>query len=506
MPVLLEHVRNSVPMAHATLNERGQGSHAGGHDGVANHDWERAVLRGTHSPELEAVATEGERCGSIAVLCGGFHRHCSRAACGLHLLLSLVAQDVPTRNDAIHVRFEELSRVQGDDGRRRFLGAEAMVVAGMGHGAANELVVLAEAVGKAREGSHVELGMLLRLAWVEEVETRVRANRPVGMLPVAVDAREGLLVEERHESHPGRLAVHDLHEEDIVVCRRVGHTVNGGHLVLCWGDLVVLHGNRAAHLHHLGLNCVHELIDFLRYWGKVVQVHLLIARRQLAHERAAAVHKIRSSLVEICRHHEELLLPAQVRVHVLGARGKSDCFEHTQALSSHGIHGSQEWRLLVDALAEVRHEGTGDAQHAVHDHWRGRPVPGGEGCSRVRHTESAVREGRSVRLALEETLVRQDAEEWLVRHLGAEIQVDHGVHLEGTHSTSHCAAAPADGEEPVRKVSGSQAPGPLEHGLCDHRPVGLPCWLPSHQALLEALVHILWQPLGRSGIIPDGRG
>ena len=38
--------------------------HAGGHDGVADHDGQAAVLRGTHRAKLEAVAAEGEGCGT----------------------------------------------------------------------------------------------------------------------------------------------------------------------------------------------------------------------------------------------------------------------------------------------------------------------------------------------------------------------------------------------------------------------------------------------------------
>ena len=38
------------------------------HDGVANHHWEAAVLRGTHCSELETIAAEGEGRGAIAIL------------------------------------------------------------------------------------------------------------------------------------------------------------------------------------------------------------------------------------------------------------------------------------------------------------------------------------------------------------------------------------------------------------------------------------------------------
>lgn len=54
--------------------------HAGGHDGVADHDGQAAVLRGTHRAKLEAVAAEGEGRGAVAVLDVGLDVHGRTAA------------------------------------------------------------------------------------------------------------------------------------------------------------------------------------------------------------------------------------------------------------------------------------------------------------------------------------------------------------------------------------------------------------------------------------------
>ena len=55
------------------------------------------------------------------------------------------------------------AKAQGDDGRRRLLGSQAMVVAGAGHGAADHLVVLSQAIGQAGDGCDIELGTILEL-------------------------------------------------------------------------------------------------------------------------------------------------------------------------------------------------------------------------------------------------------------------------------------------------------------------------------------------------------
>ena len=53
------------------------------------------------------------------------------------------------------------AKAQGDDGRWRLLGSQAVVVARARHGAADHLVVLRQAVGQAGDGGDVELGVRL---------------------------------------------------------------------------------------------------------------------------------------------------------------------------------------------------------------------------------------------------------------------------------------------------------------------------------------------------------
>jgi hypothetical protein len=107
-----------------------------------------------------------------------------------------------------------------------------VVVAGRGHAAAHEVVVLAEAVGQGCDASDVELTGRVCLPGVEEVEAGVGAHRPAVVLPGAVDAGEGLLVEGHVEAELRRLLFADLHEEHVVVGGEGGLAVDRGHLVL----------------------------------------------------------------------------------------------------------------------------------------------------------------------------------------------------------------------------------------------------------------------------------
>ena len=118
--------------------------------------------------------------------------------------------------------------------------------------------ILRKAVGQAGNGGDVELSAGLVLAWVEEVQARVGADGPVGVLAAAVDAGEGLLVEEHLQTQLRGFPVHDLHEANVAVAGHVGSTEDGGHLVLAGRHLVVLHSHGAADLQHFRLEEVSE--------------------------------------------------------------------------------------------------------------------------------------------------------------------------------------------------------------------------------------------------------
>ena len=97
---------------------------------------------------------------------------------------------------------EGLAEVGRDDSRRRLHGAEAEVVARSGDRHAHEVRVgrnrLDDGGHDAREGLRV-VRHLRRLRAVEEVDARVCGEREVVVLARAVDALEGLLVEEADE-------------------------------------------------------------------------------------------------------------------------------------------------------------------------------------------------------------------------------------------------------------------------------------------------------------------
>mmetsp|Transcript_97244 Transcript_97244/g.225436 ORF Transcript_97244/g.225436 Transcript_97244/m.225436 type:complete len:418 (-) Transcript_97244:342-1595(-) len=405
MAVLLVDLCHGITEALAALDQRGQVCHAGGHDGVADHHGEGAVLRGAHCAELEAVATEGKGRCAVAVLDVGLHVHRGSTPGALLLLLRLVAQQLTPLNDCINVRLEPGARVERDDGGRSLLRAQAVIVASMGHSASYELVVLHESVRKAGNACHKKLTRRVSLARVEEVVTIVRTNGPVVVLPRAVDARKRLLVEEDNQAKLLGLLCADLHEEHIVVRGEGRLAVNGRHLVLRRGHFVVDHGHGHAQLQHLRLNPEEQLRDGVGHRGKVVEVRLLASRGQRADQCAAAIDQIGPVLVVLGLDDKELLFPTEEAKDRLGVSGNLDVLEQAQAFLVHSVVGAQQWGLVIKASTQMRDEAAGDLEHFVHHEARRRAIPGGEGGSRVRCTEPSVGEGGAIGLPKEEALV-----------------------------------------------------------------------------------------------------
>jgi hypothetical protein len=115
---------------------------------------------------------------------------------------------------------EVLSQVRRDDGGRGLARAEAEVVAGARDGAAEEVAVAVDSVDNGGDDGW-EDGRVARgggdLGGVEEVDAVGGAEGPVVVLARAVDAGEGLLVEEAGEVVPRGHLGRDLHDHQVLV-------------------------------------------------------------------------------------------------------------------------------------------------------------------------------------------------------------------------------------------------------------------------------------------------
>ena len=198
-----------------------------------------ARLGGADGAELEAVAAVGEGRGAVAVLGrDGEGRHVAGRGVDRLLERRVVGGGLLVAHGREEVG-ECLAQVGGDDGGRGLHGAEAEVVAGRRDGHAQQVGVH---VDGADDRGHEHGEDLLRsrrrgqLLGVEEVDAVGGAEGEVVVLAGAVDAREGLLVEEAGEAVLARDLLHELHHHQVLVDLARGQPKVGRHLILIGRD------------------------------------------------------------------------------------------------------------------------------------------------------------------------------------------------------------------------------------------------------------------------------
>ena len=205
-----------------------------------------------------------------------------------------------------------------DDRRRRLVGAEPVVLADVGDRGAQQALVLVDRLDHRRaEEEEVDV-VGRRVARVEQVGAGVGPHRPVVVLAGAVDAGEGLLVQEADEAVAARDAFQHLHHQLLVVGADVRVLEHRGDLVLVRGDLVVAGLDRDAELAHLQLGLEHAGEDPLRDRAEVVVVELVALGRLGAEQGAAGGDQVGALEEELLVDQEVLLLGADRGEDALG--------------------------------------------------------------------------------------------------------------------------------------------------------------------------------------------
>ncbi len=369
---------------------------------------ERHRLARPDGAELELVAGEGERARAVAVARvarkrrqGGRAEFEASAFLGARRRAALELLE-----DVLQLLAEE----DRQDGGRRFVGAEAVVVRGARHGGAQKVLVAVD--GAEHGGAHEqELHVLVRrLARLEQIEARVGAHRPVVVLARSVDARERLLVHQADEPVARRHARERHHEQLLVVGGEVARLEDRRDLVLARCDLVVARLDRHAEPVELGLDGHHVAEHALGDRAEVVVLELLPARRLRAEERPPGEHEVRA-LPVVRLVHEEVFLLAANRARHRRRRRVAEEAEHAEGGALEGGHRAQERDLVVERLAGPRREGGRDgevvAARGLDDEGRAGRVPRGVAARFERRPEAARGERRRVRLALNELLARE---------------------------------------------------------------------------------------------------
>ena len=371
-----------------------------GDDRVEHRVRQARRLARPEGAELELVAGEGERAGAVAVarVLGEVRQHRGAQA---HQLAG-GADARLARDDRVEHLLQLGAEEDRDDRRRGLVGPEAVVLAGARDRRPQQPLVLVDR-GDDGGGEEEELQVVgRRVARVEQVVARVGAHRPVVVLARAVDAREGLLVQQADQVVAARHRLHHLHAEQLVVGADVRALEDRRHLVLGRGHLVVAGLDRHAELGQLELHLEHAGQHPLGDGAEVVVVQLVPLRRLGAEERAAGVDQV-GTLVEEDLVDQEVLL--------LGPDGREDAArgvvaeqrERAQRGLAQRLHRAQQRDLRVQRLAGPRRERGRDAEvgavRVLHDERRARRVPRRVAAGLERRPDAARGEAGRVRLA-----------------------------------------------------------------------------------------------------------
>ena len=288
------------------------------HDGVQSNVGTGDRLAGAKHPELKLIAGEGHGRGAVPVrvVLGngghGVHADLEGALAGL--------LELRTADDGLHDGIQFVTQEDGEDCGRCFGSAQTVIVAGKCHRSPQEVLILVHALDKGRQEQQ-ELGVLAgSLAGLEEVFAGVGVQGPVIVLAGAVDTGKGLFIQKAYQIVLFCDLFHDLHGELVVVAGCVGVCIDGGHLVLSGGRLIVLGLAVNTQSPEVFVQVLHESCYPGTDGAVIVVIQLLTAGRLGAEEGAAGHPQVLPLVVHLLIHQEVLLLRADTGRDLAGLR------------------------------------------------------------------------------------------------------------------------------------------------------------------------------------------
>ena len=352
------------------LLERGESL---GHGGVEGYHGAGTVDAGAGGTELEAVAGEGEGAGAVSV--GIIDNEVGNLG-DVYLTGVLLGEgrQVGVLLDGVEEAGDVVAEERGDDGGRCLVATETVGVGGRHDGGLEQAVVLID--GHQRlddEGDEAEI-LLGRLAGGVEEGAVIGGEAPVAVLAGAVDAVEGLFVQQDTETVLAGDALHERHEEHVVIDGKVALLEDGGELELVGSYLVMARLTGNGELKGLYLEVFHEGLDTVGDGAEVVIVHLLVLGTLVTHEGATGHEEVGTGAVEAFVDEEVLLLPAEIDGDLLDIVVEE--LADVGGSAANGVEGAQQGSLVVESLACVGNKDGGDTECVVDDEDRARGVPG----------------------------------------------------------------------------------------------------------------------------------
>ena len=298
-----------------------------------------------------------------------------------------------------------------------------------------------------------KLNVVLRsLARGQQIDARIRAQRPVAVLARSVDAQKRLFVEQHSQFVPECDASHDGHQQRVVVDGDVRFLEHRSAFELVGRHFVVPGLERNAEPVGLLLEVLHEFEYPVGDRSEIVVVELLVLGRDMAHQRPSGLHQVGTGQKQRLVHQKILLFPAQRHVHLVDvlveilAYLDGSLVDRRQRFQQRGFE--------VERFARIGDEYAGNTERLVEYECRRGGVPCRVAPGLERIAQPSVREARCVGLLLYEQLALERFERASAPH-----GLEKGVVLFGRRVVQRL--------EPVRVVGRAFLHGPRLHALRD---------------------------------------
>ena len=218
----------------------------------------------------------------------------------------------------------------------------------------------------------------------------IGAETPVVVLARTVDAGKWLLVKEYTETMLVSHALHQTHQEHIMVYGKIALLIDRCQLKLVWCHLVMTGLARDAEFERLYFQILHESLHTLRDGSEIMVVHLLVLRRVVSHQGTACEHQVRASRIETLIYQEVLLLPSEIGLHLLYLW--VEVVAHLGSRLAQGMERAEQWSFVVQSLTGIRNKDGRDTEGIVDDEHRRCRIPCRIATSLEGVADTAVRE------------------------------------------------------------------------------------------------------------------
>ena len=275
---------------------------------IQNNVRHRDGLARTRHAEFEFIARKGKRRSPVSVcriLCEVGKDLCADG----HFRLS-VAVGGRVRNDRAYYFIEFFADKDRDDGRRRLVGTETVIVGGACDGEAHEILMQIESFDDGRKEEKELCVLTRRIAGLEKIDTVVRCEGPVVVLAAAVYTGKGLFVKKAAHTVSHRYACHHLHHQLVLIGRDIRDGEDRCQFMLARCDFVMFGLCIDSKLPELAVQFFHEGGNTRLDDTEIMILEFLPFRGFRTDQGASAVDQIRTCEIVLLVDEEILLLRA----------------------------------------------------------------------------------------------------------------------------------------------------------------------------------------------------